>query len=132
MTEPLVPQVNIRLDLFPFAKHSYANVIGLDDEHSPFMAPLCNDFAFLLDVALVMSELDLHALVEKLSDKYQVLGDCRHMEDVPHYPFLTDMAQRDVFDMFDGVRRIVHGFDDSRLLRLLEIRELFFMVPHVV
>ena len=101
MAEFLLPRVNIRLDLLPFGKHRGVNVVGLKDEHSPFMAPLVNH----------------------LSDRYQVLGDCQHMQDVPHYPFLADMAQRNFSNMFDGVRSVVPSFDDSRLLRLLEIGE---------
>ena len=58
-----------------------------------------DDFSFLFNVAPVMSEPDLHALIDNFSNQYQVLGDCQHMKDVPHYPFPSNMDQRDIVDV---------------------------------
>ena len=43
--------------------------------------------------------------------------------DIPHNSSLADAAQRDVSDMFYGVRGVVAGFDDPWLFQLLKIGE---------
>ena len=74
---PLMPQVDIRLDFLSFREHGGAYVIGVEDEHPPISAPLRNNLAFFLDVAPEMCESNLHPLVNDLSDRHQILRNCR-------------------------------------------------------
>mgnify|MGYP006889380166 CR=1 FL=1 len=85
----------------------------------PFMAPLRNDFSFFLNEASEVSKPNLHALVDNLTNRHQVLGDFWHMQDISHHPFLADVAQRDVHNIFYGIRSVVPGFKKLWLLRLL-------------
>ena len=70
VADPLVPHVDVRFDLLSFIKHSVADVIRLEDKHPPFSAPLHNDFAFFFYEAAVVSEPNLHALIDDLFDRY--------------------------------------------------------------
>ena len=64
-SEPIASQVDVRLDLLSFRKHCGASLIGVEDKHPPFTAPLHDYFAFLFDVAAEVCELNLHTLVKK-------------------------------------------------------------------
>ena len=68
MAEPLVPKVDIRLDLLPFHKHCCSDFISVEDERPPFSMPLRNAFALFFDEAPEMRESNLHPLVDDLSD----------------------------------------------------------------
>ena len=68
MAEPLVPHVDIRLDLLPFGKHSGADIIYLEDKHPLLLAPVHNNSTCFFDEAPEMSELDFHDLVDNLFD----------------------------------------------------------------
>ena len=63
-----MPQVDIRLDFLSFREHSGAYNIFVEDEHPPISVPLRNNLDFFLDEAPEMRELDLHPLVNDLSD----------------------------------------------------------------
>ena len=77
MAEPLVPKVDIRLDLLPFHKHCCSDFISVEDERPPFSAPLRKDFALFFDVATEMRESNLHPLVNDLSNLHQILRNFR-------------------------------------------------------
>ena len=47
VADPLMPQVDVRLDLLPFRKHNDAYMVGFEDNNPPFMASLCDYFVFL-------------------------------------------------------------------------------------
>ena len=79
MAYPLVPQVDVRLDLLSFCKQSGADVIGVEDKHPPISAPLRNNFALILNEAPEVCKPHLHPLVDYLSDGHQVLRDCRNV-----------------------------------------------------
>ena len=102
MVEPLLPQVDIRLNLLPFGKHNSAYIDALEDEHPPFTTPLCDDFSLLFDEVVLESKSNMHSLVDYLSNRHQVLGYRRDMHDIPHNPFLADMAQGNVSDVLMG------------------------------
>ena len=68
VAEPLVPQVDIGLDLLSFRKHCGAHIIGFEDKHPPFTAPLCDDFAFFFDELAEMCESNLHPMVDDLTE----------------------------------------------------------------
>ena len=74
-----MPSVNVRLDSLSFGEQCSACAIWVEDEHPPFPAPLRDDLAFLFDEAPEMGEPDLHPLVDDLSDRHQVLRDCRNV-----------------------------------------------------
>jgi hypothetical protein len=76
---PLVPQVDVRLDLLSFREQSGAKVIGVEDKHPPVSAPLRNDFALILNEAPEVRKPHLHPLVDNLTDGHQVLRDCRNV-----------------------------------------------------
>ena len=88
IVELLVPQVDVRLNLLPFGKHNGVDVICFEDKHPPFSAPVCNNSVFFFNETHEMSESNLHAFVNNLFDRDQILGDYRNMQDVPHYPLL--------------------------------------------
>ena len=77
----------------PFGEHSCVDVIGLEDKHPPFSMPLCDDLAFLFDEALMISEANLHSMIDDMSDRHMFLGDRLDVQDVPHHPFLAGMTQ---------------------------------------
>ena len=79
MAYPLVPQVDVRLGFLSFREHCGATVSGVEDEHPPVSTPLRNDLAFFLDEAPKMSEPNLHPLVDDLSNRHQILRDCRNL-----------------------------------------------------
>ena len=56
VANPLMPQVDVRLELVHFREHSGANIIGFKDEHSSILASLRDDPTFLLNEASMMSE----------------------------------------------------------------------------
>ena len=68
VADPLVPQVDVPLNLLSFCKHNTANIIRFEDKHPPVSAPLPNNLAFFLDEAPEMREPDLHPLVDDLPD----------------------------------------------------------------
>ena len=76
-----------------------------------------------------MSKSNLHALVKMFFDRHQVLGDRRHMQDISHNSSLTDMAQRDILDMLDGVRGVITSFDDPWFSSHTSIHVLVFSFP---
>ena len=76
---PLMPQVDIRLNFLSFHEQGGAYVIGVEDEHPPISAPLRNNLALFLDEAPKMRESNLNPLVDDLSDRHQILCDCRDM-----------------------------------------------------
>ena len=84
MASRLMPQVDVRIELFPFWKHSSADVIHLEDKHRPIFVPSGNDSAFVLNEAVMVIKSDLHALVNYLSNRHQILGDHWHIQDIPH------------------------------------------------
>ena len=96
VANPLMPQVDVRLELVHFREHSGANIIGFEDEHSSIPVPFCNDSTFVLDEASMMSEPNLHTLIYDLTDRHQVLDHCWYMQNVPHDSLLANMAQRDI------------------------------------
>ena len=73
---PLVPQVDIRLDLLSFGEQRGADIIGVEDEHPPVSAPLRNDLTLFLNEAPEVHKSHLHPLVDDLTDRHQVLRDC--------------------------------------------------------
>ena len=83
-------------------KHCGADVICVEDEYPPFPPPLRDDLAFF-DEASEVCELDLHPLVDDLSNRHQVLRDCLDVHDVYQSPFLPDIAQGDITDMLNGM-----------------------------
>ena len=113
MAEPLVPQVDIRLDLLLFRKHNGAHVVGFEDKHPPFTTPLRDYLAFLFYEAVEMRESNLHTLVDDLNNRHRVFRYCRDMQHVHEFPFLLEVAEGNFADMFDGVRSVVSLFDHS-------------------
>ena len=67
------------MDLLSFDKKIGADVVGAEDEHPPIPAPLHNDPAFFLDEAPEVCKPHLHPLVDDLSNRHQVLCDCRNV-----------------------------------------------------
>ena len=65
MDNPHMAEVDVRFDLLSFGEHSSTNVVCFKDEHPPI---LCNELAFILDEVPMMSESDLHSLINDLSD----------------------------------------------------------------
>ena len=76
---PLMPQVNVLLNVFSFCKYDGANAIGVKEEHPPLFTPLRNNLALILNEAPEMHESILHPLVDDLPDRHQVLRYCRDM-----------------------------------------------------
>ena len=76
---PLVPQVDIRLGFLSPYEHCGATVSRVEDEHPPISAPLRNNTTFFLNEAPEVCKPDLHPLVDDLSDRHQVLRDCRNV-----------------------------------------------------
>ena len=66
-------------------------------------------------------KLDLHPLVDDLSDRYQVLRDFRTVLHVNEFPFLPDMTQGNFTGIRNRMRSVVSGCDYSRLHRFLKI-----------
>ena len=66
-------EVDFRFDLFPFCKYSSAKVISVEDEHPPIYTPSHNDSIFIFDETAMVSQ---SYLVDYLSDRHQILGDC--------------------------------------------------------
>ena len=60
MVDLLMPQVDILLDLLSFGKHCGVDLICVEDEYPPFLAPLRDDLPFFFDEAFEVSEPDLH------------------------------------------------------------------------
>ena len=60
--------VDVQFDLLPFRKQCGSDVIGVEDEHPPFSVHVCNDLPFFFNEATEMRELNLHLLVDNLSD----------------------------------------------------------------
>ena len=79
MGYPLMPQVDIQRDFLSFCEQRGTYVIGLEDEHPPIPSPFRNNLALFLDEAPEMRESNLHPLVDDLSDRHQILCDCRDM-----------------------------------------------------
>ena len=71
-----MPQVDIRLDFLSFREDGGAYVIGVKDEHPPISAPLRNNLALFLGLP-EMRELNLHPLVDDLSDRYPIFRNFR-------------------------------------------------------
>ena len=65
VTDPFVPHVNVRFNLLSLGKHCGADDIRLEDEHSPFLAPLHDN----LEPDFEMSEPDLYSFVDDLTDQ---------------------------------------------------------------
>ena len=70
MAELLVPQVDIRFDPLSFCVQRGSGLIGVEDKHPPFTAPLRDYFAFLFYEAAEMRESNLHSLVDDLTDRH--------------------------------------------------------------
>ena len=68
VANPLVPQVDVRLDLLPFRKHNGADIISVEDEHPPVSTPLRNYPALFLDETPEVRKPHLHSLVDDLSN----------------------------------------------------------------
>ena len=79
VANPLVPEINIGFDLLSFGEQRGADVIGVEDEHPPVSAPLRNDLALFLNEAPEVRESHLHPLVDDLTNRHQVLRDCRNV-----------------------------------------------------
>ena len=103
-----------------FREHCGATLSGVEDEHPPVSAPLRNYTAFFLNEAPEVCKLDLYPLIDDLSDRDQVLHDCRNVQHVHEFPFLPDMAQGNFSDIRDGMRSVVSGCDYSPLHRFLK------------
>jgi hypothetical protein len=72
---PLVPQVDLRLGFLSLREESDVEAIvsTIEDEDPPVFASSRNNPAFLLDEGSEVRKLDLHPLVDDLSDRDQVL-----------------------------------------------------------
>jgi hypothetical protein len=81
VADALVPQVDIRLGLLSLCEQSTIGAIvrSVEDEHPPFSAPSRNNPAFLLYEGSEVRKPNLHALVYDLSDRDQVLHNCRNV-----------------------------------------------------
>ena len=102
-------------------EHCGPTVSGVEDKHPPVSTPLRNNSAFFLDEAPEVCKIDLHPLVDDLSDRYQVLRDCRSVLHVHEFPFLPDMTEGNFTDIRDQMRSVVSGCDYSRLHLFLKI-----------
>ena len=70
LVDPLMPQVDIRLDLLIFSEQSGADIIAVEGKHPPVSAPLRDDLAFFLDEAPKVRKPYMHPLGDNLSDRH--------------------------------------------------------------
>ena len=70
VADRLVPQVYIRFDLLSFHKHGGTNIVRVEDEHPPFSTSSRDYTVFVLNEATVVSESNLHALIDNLSHRH--------------------------------------------------------------
>ena len=73
----------------------------------------------IFNKAFVSIELYLHALVDDLSYRHPILGDCQYMQDILHTSSLTNVAKRDISDVLDCVDDVITSLHEPGLLRLL-------------
>ena len=88
----MLDSLDVSFDLLSFRKHSDIDIVCVKDKHPPFSTPTYDYAVFVYDEAVVVSEPDLHGLVDNLSNRHQVLSDCRHLQDIPYVTSLSDVA----------------------------------------
>jgi hypothetical protein len=110
---PPVPQVDIRLGFLSLCEQiGVGAIIGaVEDEHPPFSASSRNNPAFLLDEGSEVCKPNLHSVVDDLSHRDQVMRNRRNMQHVHKFPFLSDAAQGNFFDVRNWMRSVVSSSD---------------------
>ena len=90
----------------------------VEDEHPALSSSARDDSAFFFDKAPFLVESNLHALLNHLADRDQILCDGGNMQYIFNVCLLTSFAERDIADVPNRVRSVIPGFDITGSLRL--------------
>ena len=114
------------------AKHCRFHLVRLEDKHSSLSSTLSDNPAFLFDEAPIVVEANLHAPFHDLADRDQILHYRYNMQDVLDLGLVTLFAERDIFDMMNGVDCVIPSFNIVRSFGLSKFLKPIFMRHHVI
>ena len=80
-------------------------------EDSAFSSSARNDSAFFFDEAPFLVESNLHALLNHLADRGQILCVGGNMQNIFNECLLTSFTEWDIADVQNRVRGVISGFD---------------------
>ena len=102
------------------------------NEHSTLSLSTCDESALFFNVATALVELNLHALLNKLADRDQILRDGRNMPGILNVGLLTFFSEQNIADVPNRMHRVVFGFDIAGSLQLSKFVKPLLMRHHMV
>ena len=90
----------------------------IENEHPTLSSYAHEDLAFFCNEAPFLVESNLHALLNHLSDRDQILCDGGNMQDIFNVCLLTSFTKWNIVDVPNRVRTVISGFDITGSLRL--------------
>ena len=80
MANSLVPQLYVGVGFRVFCEHGGFHLVRVEDEHPALSSSTRDDSAFFFDEAPFLVESDLHALLNHLANRDQILRDSGYMQ----------------------------------------------------
>ena len=87
----------------------------IENKHLALSSSTRDDSAFFFDEAPFLVESNLHALLNHLADRDQILCDGGNMQDICNVCLLTSFAEWNIADVPNRVRSVISGFDMLRI-----------------
>ena len=104
----------------------------IENEHSALSSSTRDDSILFFDETTALVELNLHAVLNNLAERDQILRDSWNMQDIFNVGLLTFFAERKIADVPNQMRCVVSGLNIPGSLRLSKFAKPFFVGFHMV